>query len=163
MRAMKRAETYGCAITEDEKKSVIVDPVKERARMTPPMHVPPAWFSSGQKWIDVDGGSWREHDHINLGEARGTLRIAEIISSNPRLHRLRHPILSDNRVVVGSFTKGRSPSRKLNKLLRKFASLQLATGMQMMLTWVYTKFTPADALSRDRARRDALRRSRSWA
>ena len=98
------------------------------------------------------------HDHINLGEARGTLRIAQVIASNPSLHRCRHPVLTDNRVVAGSFSKGRSPSRALNKILKKLASIELATGLQIIYTWVYTKFTSADKFSRDKCRRDELKR-----
>ena len=47
-------------------------------------------------------------------------------------------------------------------ILKRLASLELATGMQLIYTWVYTKFTPADSLSRDKARRDEFNRLCFW-
>ena len=123
--------------------------------MTPPMTFPPSRLQ-GKEYVEVDGGSWKHDDHVNLGEARATLRILEVATFNPAWHRMRHPVLSDSRVVVGAFAKGRSPSKKLNRIVKKWGSIQLATGVQVLLSWVWTRIHPADNLSRDRKRREYL-------
>ena len=152
-------------MTEDEKSSILVDPDKEKGRMSHPLRIPSHWVDSDtvdKGWVDVDGGTWRKKDHINLGEGRGTLRIAQVASCNPGLHRSRSLVLSDNQVVVGAFTKGRSPSRKLNRLIQRLASIQLGTGMQFLFTWIKSALNPSDPLSRDKRRRNVLQASRCW-
>jgi hypothetical protein len=158
----RRAETRGCATTEGELESILVDPERERSRLAPRTVLQEHWFSSKAKWLEADGGTWKRKDHINLGEGRSTLRALEISACNSYFHRTRVLGLSDSRVVVGSFSKGRSPFRKLNRLIQRCSSIQLGTGMQVLLAWVITTWNPANRLSRDKAGRNVFETLRQW-
>ena len=57
MKVAKRSEVRGCAITEDERAEILVDPEKERSRLAKKTELPPGWFSSERRWQEVDGGS----------------------------------------------------------------------------------------------------------
>ena len=63
-------------------------------------------------------------------------------------------MLSDSRVCVGAFAKGRSSSRKLNYVLRRVAGLTLSHDLTLDLVCVPTWANPADAPSRGRTLRD---------
>ena len=108
----RRADMRGCAITEEERGEILVDPEKEKGKMAERTHLPPDWYMQQREWLELDGGTLRRKDHINLGEARGTLGRVRIAACSPSFHRACHLVLADSKVVVGSFSKCRSPSRR---------------------------------------------------
>ena len=119
------------------------------------MDAPPDWFSS--PWVEAFAGNFAKVEHITLGEMRGNLKIQEALALNPHAYDKRHLTLSDNAGVVGSLTKGRSPSVPLNRLLRKSMALQLAVNMFFSIAWISTRFCPADSLSRRKRERGRFR------
>ena len=155
-----RTEVKECARTEEERQDLFIDPARERARLAARTELPPHRFDRHEEWKPVTGGSWSYHDHISLGEARGGLETLQVAVSNPAWHRRRHLFLCDNRCVCGSFTKGRSPSCKLNRIIRKVCSIQLGSGMQLLIAWIKSNWQPAGKLSRDKRQRNALQASR---
>ena len=65
------------------------------------------------------------------------------------MHCQRHLIGQDSRVNIGSFSKDRSSSRRLNHVVCKAAAYELATDTQFGSLWVDSFRMPADAPTRD--------------
>ena len=61
---------------------------------------------------------------------------------------LRSVNLTDSRVVLGAVAKGRSSSRRLNRLLRKCLAVSLASSKIIYNLWVSTHHNPSDYPSR---------------
>lgn len=78
LKVAMRTEVRGCATTEEEKEDLLIDPARERARLAAKTELPPHWFEREDEWRPVTGGTWRHHDHINLGEARGGLETCKL-------------------------------------------------------------------------------------
>lgn len=87
--------------------------------------------------------------HITLGEADAITWAAE-----DRLRRLGddgarfvHPV--DSAACAGSFSKGRSSSRQLNKRCRTVCAINLAGGHEVWYPWMPSEENPADGPSRE--------------
>jgi hypothetical protein len=63
----------------------------------------------------------------------------------------RQICFNDYQVCVGAFTKGRSSSRKLNRILRYTGLMLVAMGLVLSLVWIGTDRNPADYPSRFKA------------
>jgi hypothetical protein len=61
---------------------------------------------------------------------------------------VRQPFLLDSQTVLGALVKGRSSSLCLNHLVRRAASLLMATGIRASFLWVPSAYNPADGPSR---------------
>ena len=90
----------------------------------------------------------RRDVHINVGEAVARRTTIRRLTRQPECRRKRHVVLLDSRVVLGAAVKGRSPSRRLNAVLRHSVSDILAFQLQLGHAWVSTAFNPADGPSR---------------
>ena len=88
------------------------------------------------------------NEHINVLELRALLMAFEWRSRRAVSNDLRALHLCDSQVALAVAIKGRSSSRRLNFLLRRYASLQLAAGLWPMLAWVESHLNPADEPSR---------------
>ena len=127
----------------------LLRPEKELKGRIPISKVPlPVLAPEDGAWRPLGCGRWRHRDHITLGEGR---------AGNWLLHRLAAAgtvadcsvfCLCDNLPWVGAAAKGRSPTFRLNRLLRERASLLLATGIRYLHPWIDTARMPADWLSR---------------
>ena len=95
-----------------------------------------------------EAGRWSFHDHITLGELRGVLKIVERLAANVGAHGKVYFSLQDNQVCAATMSKGRSASWPIMFLLRKKASLCLASALRLILPWVESKRMPADEISR---------------
>ena len=109
--------------------------------------LPPA-ITHESRWIAVESGRWRYHDHIVLGEARAVLKLLRRLAGHTRFHHALVISLQDNMPCSCGYAKGRSPSYPFLRILRQKASLCLATSIKLMLPWVESARQPADALSR---------------
>jgi hypothetical protein len=100
-----------------------------------------------KRWIWKVGQSykWLRREHINLLELRAILRTF-------RDCRFLH--LSDSQICISVLTKGRSSSRKINRILRKIAALCLALNIYPLYAWIQSRLNPADAPSRRHATAD---------
>ena len=102
-----------------------VPPPEEVLGRTPPPGVSPAHIR-GWRFTDFLGVRWKLPEHIIAGELRAMLLWLEVLARELASRGKRLPLLSDSLVTVGSWTKGRSPSFLLNRLLRRRAALELA-------------------------------------
>jgi hypothetical protein len=129
----------------------------------------------------VAGWGWKEtfrlacldDSHINIKELRAAhIYFRRRAKGGQRGHWQRVILLCDSRVVVGAITHGRSPSKKINNILRKMLPTILAGGLYPIMLWLPSGANPADPPSRGKSvqlwlkhmRRDAkARRSRAGA
>ena len=86
--------------------------------------------------------------HINVGEAIARRTTIRRLTRQPACRRKRHVVLLDSRVLLGAAVKGRSPSRRLNAVLKHSVPDILAFQLQLGHAWVSTAFNPADGPSR---------------
>ena len=91
---------------------------------------------------------WDREAHIN------ELELATVVAlikhrgrSSSNSHR-RWLLIVDSMVTRGALAKGRSPSRRLNRLLRRGAALLLATNSYLFPLWTISRWNFSDAASR---------------
>lgn len=99
-------------------------------------------------WSTIIASPWRRKEHINALEIRAVSSAVRWILSFSHSVGCHAAILCDSLVTVFSVTKGRSSSPMLLPRLRQLASLLLASGLRLYLSWVPSEFNPADAPSR---------------
>eukprot|EP00435_Cladocopium_sp_Y103_P007817 s1173_g2.t1 len=75
------------------------------------------------RWKEVLSYAWREERHINQGEISAFNIMLKRRSKDPRKHEMRYLAVLDSMVTRGAVSKGRSPSRPVNRLLRQTAVL----------------------------------------
>eukprot|EP00435_Cladocopium_sp_Y103_P065153 s738_g27.t1 len=85
------------------------------------------WF-----WKEVLSYAWREARHINEGEICAFNVMLKRRAKDPSKHELRYLAIVDSMVTRGAVSKGRSPSRPLNRLLRQTAAWALASDQRTL-------------------------------
>lgn len=106
----------------------------------------------------VDPGRWQWHvcqsyafnteEHINILELRALIICLEWRLRNSKFNRCRALHLTDSQIALCVAVKGRSSSKALNRLLRRYAALQVAAGIYPILGWLESEANPADEPSR---------------
>eukprot|EP00435_Cladocopium_sp_Y103_P043576 s1827_g12.t1 len=99
-------------------------------------------------WHKAHSFPYTVSEHINILELRSLVHT----EWRPRRHQFgdcRAMHLTDSQVALAVGVKGRSSSRALNRLLRKFAALQVAGGLWPLLAYVESGQNPADGPSRE--------------
>ena len=99
-------------------------------------------------WVVAHSYPYRRGDHINILELRSILHALEWRSRVTSFHSCRFLHLSDSQVCLSVLTKGRSSSRRLNRLLRRIAALCVALDLLPLRAWVESRLNPADEPSR---------------
>ena len=102
------------------------------------------------KWLWHVGLAYRfkHKEHINILELRALVGAFEWRLRSAAFSQCRALHLTDSVVALSVAVKGRSSSRSLNKILRRFAALQCAGGIYPVLGWVESGDNPADEPSR---------------
>ena len=102
------------------------------------------------RWLWHVGQSYafKKEEHINVLELRALVNSFEWRLRSSLFRRARALHLTDSQVALAVSVKGRSSSRQLNRLLKRFAALQVARGVFPLLGWVATHDNPADEPSR---------------
>lgn len=90
-------------------------------------------------------------EHINLLELRTILHTFERRLRREHFGDARALHLTDSQVALAVAVKGRSSSRAINRLLRRFAALQVGGGLYPLLAWIESELNPADEPSRRHA------------
>eukprot|EP00435_Cladocopium_sp_Y103_P034012 s218_g8.t1 len=91
---------------------------------------------------------WRRPEHINLLELRAILRALEWRARSTTFASCRFVHLSDSQICLAVLNKGRSSSRRINRILRKIASLIVTLNLYPLWGWIQSRLNPADAPSR---------------
>lgn len=127
---------------------VLKNPEKELRCRVPVTQVPDELLSDTQQWTPVTYGRWAHKEHITLLEGRVGVKALEILATDPLNFGRMYVGLLDNMPYCGASAKGRSPTFRLNKLLRRRSALQLTTDILLSHPWTDTFRMPADFLSR---------------
>ena len=84
-------------------------------------------------WSVAHSYPFRTREHINILELRAILHTLEWRARTSTFHSCRFLHLSDSQVCLAVLVKGRSSSRKVNRLLRRICSLPGGVGNQKFL------------------------------
>ena len=98
-------------------------------------------------WVESFSYRFRHPQHINLLELEALISLIRGPVGRGLGNR-RVLCLVDSRVVLGSASKGRSSSRRVNFRLRRLGGLLLANKLSLDLCWVPSWANPSDAPSR---------------
>ena len=105
----------------------------------------------------VEKAEWRtvvsymfkfQESSIVLLEAQALLTGLRWLTSNPALFGRRVIFFLDSQSLLGAVVKGRSSSRRLNRLCRKMAAIYLVSQIKPYYIWIPSEFNPADEPSR---------------
>jgi hypothetical protein len=105
-------------------------------------------------WHEVLAYAWKEERHINEGEVSAFNVMLKRRAKNPAKHVLRYLAVLDSMVTRGAVSKGRSPSRALNRLLKQTAAYALGSDQYPLAAWTISQWNFADGASRRRRRSD---------
>ena len=101
------------------------------------------------EWRTVVAYRFRfEEKSIVLLEAQALLTGLRWLTSNPAYFGRRIIFFLDSQSLLGAVVKGRSSSRRLNRLCRKMAAFFLVSQIKPSYIWIPSEFNPADEPSR---------------
>jgi len=100
------------------------------------------------RWHTATAYRFRITEHINCLELRALVQGLEWRCRKACFGDCRALHLTDSQVALAVAVKGRSSSRALNRLLKRYAALQIGSGVYPLLAWVESEDNPADEPSR---------------
>eukprot|EP00971_Amphidinium_carterae_P198427 3938212-Amphidinium_carterae.2 len=103
----------------------------------------------------------KQNEHINVKELLAARTAIRAAAASPEVQGSRVTIAIDSQVVVWVLRKGRSSSRKLNRIMQSCLCWALSGQLRVQAQWVSTEANPADDPSRRAAVREAEVRSPS--
>lgn len=102
-----------------------------------------------KRWNVVVSHRWRWcEQHINILEGEAVLLGLRYLLENKNFHHTVVPWLIDSSALIGALVKGRSSSKRLNKICQKVALLSILSDVKVAWIWVPSSWNPADAASR---------------
>ena len=105
--------------------------------------------SSWWHWRAVICAPWHgAHQHINVLETQAAL--LDLLRRTRKASALgsRYLVLLDSYVALGVLCKRRSSSRNIQRVLRRFDALELASSVRPFFAYVRSSLNPADRPSR---------------
>lgn len=100
------------------------------------------------KWKATQSYPWRQTQHINALEFAAFLLYCRSQSETLSHHHTRFFHVFDSRVVSCIVAKGRSSSKLLNRLCRRYAAQALGTDSYVLTLWTISDWNFSDAASR---------------
>jgi len=100
------------------------------------------------RWSRLFAWDFKPFEHINILELRS---IVLELRRRTRLcchHNTKYVLMTDSAVCIGVVSNRGSSSRKLNAVVRRLASLYLASGTEPVMVHVRSVLNPADRPSR---------------
>lgn len=100
-------------------------------------------------WREVLSYRWKhDGDHINVLEAQAHFTHLRRISRENQNHHSRLFVVVDSQVLFYAVGKGRSPSIRLNRVLRRLMALTVAADLNVLPIWTISAWNWADKPSR---------------
>lgn len=100
------------------------------------------------RWRTIMSFPWDREGHINELEMASVVALLKHRARSVTLHHCRWFLVVDSMVTRGALAKGRSPARRLNRLLRRSAATQLASNSYLFPLWTISRWNFADGPSR---------------
>ena len=102
-------------------------------------------IAAGLEWTGSRRSVYKKPSHVNLQELRAVKGELKARAARPLSGKgIRGVNLSDSRVVIGAWAKGRSSSRQVNRILKSCLGYSLAGRVRISNVWVGAKANPAD-------------------
>ena len=122
---------------------------KELAKCVAVSRLPRELITEGaQDWTELLRGRWRWKEHIMMGEGRVALKAFDVVSSFSSARGHVVLLLEDNEPFSAASAKGRSPTYRVNVLLRRKTAQEIVADIEYVVPWLDTASQPADAVSR---------------
>ena len=100
-------------------------------------------------WTTTESCTFAHKQHINILEARMIYReLVDAVHSTTQPYRCL--LVVDSRAAAGAWTKGRSSSKQLNRIIRRSLGWSLVGRKSLHLIWVRSGANPSDYPSRFR-------------
>ncbi len=138
-----RARESSCPMTPDA-QSVVAE---EGDRLEVP-EVSSSW-DSVRRWTVLAQWKWMHPEHINSLEARAAIVSLRALIRLHSTFNVRILAITDSKVVLGAFAKGRSSSHLLNRSCRRLAAWALACNLKIVWRYIRSWRNPADGPSRE--------------
>ena len=103
-----------------------------------------------QQWCEVTKGRWRWAEHIMLGEGRAAVKLMGLVATFPGARGHCVLLLEVNEPFSAAASKGRSPTHRVNVILRKRTAQELVADLEFVVPWLDSASQPADDASRAR-------------
>lgn len=99
-------------------------------------------------WRDTLSFRWKQEAHINELETQALIAHVRRLLREDEVKQVRVMIVVDSQVLFYAIGKGRSPSKRLNRLLRRLSALQLLGDLYVLPIWTLSAWNFADWPSR---------------
>ena len=99
-------------------------------------------------WKDVLSYKWKQPQHINVLELTAFLSELRRRSRDQTQHNCRFFCIVDSLVTFYVLGKGRSSSKRLNRICRRVTALTLASGLIPVSLWTISKWNFSEGASR---------------
>eukprot|EP00438_Fugacium_kawagutii_P033385 Skav211631 [mRNA] locus=scaffold2262:105332:110360:+ [translate_table: standard] len=99
-------------------------------------------------WRDVLSFKWKQDAHINELESLALVAHIRRLLKDPAVLQTRLLVVVDSQVLYFALGKGRSPAKRLNKILKRLSALQLAADVYVLPIWTLSAWNFADNPSR---------------
>jgi hypothetical protein len=119
------------------------DALRWNEELTPEDHLLGQWIDETQ-WQHVVAWKMGKEAHINLQEGNAIAALVRRTGKRRVNWRKRCFLLVDSQVNRGAWTRGRSSSSKINRIMRKTLGYTLGVGIRWHLGYVRTHLNPAD-------------------
>ena len=100
------------------------------------------------EWKSVQSYSWQAQQHINVLEFIAFFNYIRSQVGSCNFHSKRFFHVFDSKVVSCVVAKGRSSSRVLNRVCRRYAAYALAADLYVCTLWTISSWNHSDAGSR---------------
>lgn len=99
-------------------------------------------------WRDTLSYRWKQDSHINELETQALIAHIRRLLKDPGVLQMRLMVIVDSQVLYFAIGKGRSPSKRLNRLLKRLSALELAADIYVLPIWTLSAWNFADNPSR---------------
>ena len=99
-------------------------------------------------WRTQHSWPWQSQQHINILEVHAYFMHLRHRARSTRKHHNRFVHILDSTVATGVIAKGRSSSRRLNRVSRRAMALVIATDMYPLVMWTISSWNFSDHGSR---------------
>ena len=100
------------------------------------------------RWRVATSWQWTSKEHINVLEARASLNCLRRRCRNATTLSKRFLLLSDSQVCTAILSKGKTSSRRMLPVIKKFNSLTLASRSMVYIAFCSSEDNPSDIPSR---------------